>query len=135
MFRRILPVLLFVSAASAATSSARIARAGNPREQQLRQALVDERRRLMDKKCCGEAGSKLAESQRLDPGGGTLLKLAICHEKEVRLATAKNDYDQALALVVKDPAADRARARGRAREQRTAHQRSLPSRPTPKASR
>jgi hypothetical protein len=123
MFRRTVAVLLFVSAACAATSSARIARASCCSWGLLAQALFDEARRLMDKKRYGEACPKLAESQRLDPGGGTLLNLAICHEKEGKLATAKNDYDEALAVAVKDGRKDRQLI---ARERLAAVEKSVP---------
>jgi hypothetical protein len=39
---------------------------------------------------------KLIESQRLDPGGGTLVAIALCHEGQGRLATAVGDWDAAL---------------------------------------
>ena len=107
MSRRIATALLFAAALGAVTTVERVAHATSPQEQQLAQALFEEGRRLMDKKRYAEACPKLAESQRLDPGGGTLLNLAICHEKEGRLATAKIDYDDALTLATKDGRKDR----------------------------
>lgn len=108
MPRHILKVIVFAVSIGAATSALeRAALAASPQEQQLAQALFDEARALMDAKRYGDACPKLAESQRLDPGGGTLLNLAICHEKEGRLATARNDFDEALALAIKDGRKDR----------------------------
>lgn len=87
----------------------RAASAADSQEQQLAQALFDDGRVLMDAKRFTEACPKFAESQRLDPGGGTLLNLAICHEHEGKLATAKNDFEQAVVVAVKDGRSDRER--------------------------
>lgn len=123
MSNHIFRVCLVAAAFGASGAIERVAIAADPQEQQLAQALFDEGRRLMEAKRYGEACPKLAESQRLDPGGGTLLNLAICHEKDGKLATAKNDFDEALALAIKDGRKDRQTI---ARERMTAIDASIP---------
>lgn len=74
------------------------------------QALFDEGKRLMQAGKFDEGCPKLVESQRLDPGGGTLLVIAMCHEGQGKTATAWAEFGVALGEARKDKRADRENA-------------------------
>lgn len=73
------------------------------------QALFDQARKLMTQERWAEACPKLEESQKLDPAGGTLLHLALCREREGRVATAWAHYQDALSQAKRDGRKDRAK--------------------------
>lgn len=73
----------------------------------LAQSLFDEGVKLMEHGDYGAACPKLAESQHLDPGGGTLLNLGLCREKEGKLASAWVAYNESLSQAIKDRRGDR----------------------------
>ncbi|WP_437593189.1 tetratricopeptide repeat protein [Sorangium sp. So ce1000] len=56
------------------------------------EALLDEGKSLMKKGKLEEACPKLEESYRLSPRSATLLSLAMCHEKQGKVATAWAEY-------------------------------------------
>ena len=74
----------------------------------LAEALFERGKALMAEHRYAEACPALAESQRLDAGGGTILALALCHEREGRTATAWAELRDALARAQQDGEKDRA---------------------------
>jgi hypothetical protein len=84
---------------------------GGPAESPLpmAQALFEEGRTLMAEGRLTEACDKLSESQRLDPASGTLLNLAVCHEKQGKTATAWAEYKNVAALAGREHNAERER--------------------------
>jgi hypothetical protein len=71
------------------------------------QQLFDQARALMKDGEYAAACPLFAESQRLDPGGGTLLNLGICYEKEGRPASAYRELKRALERAESDGRTDR----------------------------
>jgi tetratricopeptide (TPR) repeat protein len=88
-------------------ASGRAAAEPSADDKALATALFREARTLMTEGHTPEACAKFEESHRLDPSGGTILNLALCHEKEGKLARAWSEFSEAIAFARRDYRADR----------------------------
>jgi hypothetical protein len=84
-----------------------VAHADDIAARNLAEQMFTEGRKLMGQGKFDEACPKLAESQRLDPGGGTILNLAVCHEGQGRFASAWSEFKEAIDLARTDGRRDR----------------------------
>lgn len=81
--------------------------APTPEDLALSEALFREGKALLQEGKFEQACPKLAESQRLDPAGGTLVTLALCYEAAGKTASAWVVFGEALAAAERDKRADR----------------------------
>ena len=93
----------------------------NADDQALATVLFQKGKALLSEGQVAQACPAFEESQRLDPSGGTILNLALCHELEGRLAHAWSEFNEAVLFARKDGRHDREAAaseRARALEPR-----------------
>jgi hypothetical protein len=81
-----------------------------PTSQKQAQTLSKQAKQLMDARQYAKACAMFAESQSLAPSPSTLLQLALCHEKEGKVATAYGEFNTVVSQARStDPAAKTAR--------------------------
>lgn len=71
------------------------------------EALFQDGKRLMGEGKYSEACPKLDESNKIDPGAGTLTALALCHRGEGKTATAWSEFKEVISLARRDGRKDR----------------------------
>ena len=76
-------------------------------DKSLATILFREGRALMATGSIHEACQKLEESERLDPSGGTILNLALCHERDGRFACAWSEFSEAATVARREGRQDR----------------------------
>jgi hypothetical protein len=96
-FPKAVSVALTVAVLSTGLAAHRSAFAQSSSDSTAAQALFDQAKKLVAEGHAREACPKLEESQKLDPGSGTLVNLANCYERTGRLASAWSKYLEAAA--------------------------------------
>lgn len=76
-------------------------------EKSVAESLFQEGKSLMAEGKLDTACPKLAESQRIDPGAGTLTALALCHRAAGKTATAWSEFREVLSFARRDGRKDR----------------------------
>lgn len=92
---------------SLSMSAAPVMAAPTSSEMAVAESLFREGKALMQQGNFADACPKLAESQRIDPAGGTLLTLALCYEADGKTASAWVVFGEAQAVAERDQRADR----------------------------
>ena len=100
----------FVAGFSTLLAASGVAQAQGAPSKAAAQALFEEGRRLMTAGSLTEACPKFAESQKLDPGAGTLINLAACYEKNGQTASAWVTYTDAATAAEKSNRKDWAKS-------------------------
>jgi hypothetical protein len=104
----VLPALALSQTALAQTPSAPPGNDPTTDQRALAEMLFFTGKGMMGDGRISEACPKFAESYRLDPAAGTLLNLAVCHQKEGKVASAWGEFHQALTEARKANRQDRA---------------------------
>jgi hypothetical protein len=90
-----------------ASSAAAQARPGTDDAKTVAEVLFYTARGMLEAGKVSQACEKLAESYRLDATPGTLLNLAVCHEKEGKIGRAWGEFREAIADAQKTGRTDR----------------------------
>jgi len=69
-----------------------------PRDPIAAETLFARGKQLIEQGHTSQACAAFAESQRLDPAGGTLLRLALCHEADGKLASAWLEFTEVVRI-------------------------------------
>lgn len=104
---RIVPSLTAIALAASLALASTPAHAQSGSDRALAEALFQEGKKLMAEGKYGDACPKISESQRIDPGAGTMTALALCHRGAGKTATSWAEFKEVISLARRDGRADR----------------------------